>query len=261
METVTDGWPEMTEDQRNMVCKYQKLTTDQIDKFWLEMTEDQRNMVCSYQKLTTDQIDKFWLEMTEPQRNMVCEYQKLTTGQIDKFWPGMTEDQRDTVCSYQKLITDQIDKFWLGMTEYQRDAVCSYQKLTTGQINKFWPGMTEPQKNIIITVQKAMPTGEESIERAKAYAEKHNLRIDDKFLYAYRNHDMHGRGTYNRTIFYESGKSYHDFHCDPRPEVECSFGLGIWPEGNTKVKIPLNKFVTEVDKGKGKARVIEIIII
>ena len=176
-------------------------------------------------------------------------------------WPKLTEDQMYRICSHQKLTSDQIDKFWPKLTEDQMYRICSHQKLTSDQIDKFWPKLTEYQRGMIKTIQRAMPTGKESIERAKAYAKKHNIQIDDKFLYAYRNHDMRGRGVYNKTIFYESGKSYHDFHCDPRSEIENSFGIGIWPKGNTPIKVPLDRFVIEVDREDGKARVLEIGVI
>ena len=41
-----------------------------------------------------------------------------------------------------------------------------------------------------------------------------------------------------------------------RKDVENSFGLGIWPKGNTPVKVKIEDWGCEVDKrGDGKARV------
>jgi hypothetical protein len=67
---------------------------------------------------------------------------------------------------------------------------------------------------------------------------------------------MYGRGMFNKAIFYEKGKEYRDFHCDLDIEEKNSFGLGIFPKGNTKVKVKLEDFGVEVkDSDEGKARV------
>jgi hypothetical protein len=85
------------------------------------------------------------------------------------------------------------------------------------------------------------------------------LQIVNGELVAYRNHDLFGRGEFNKATFYEVGQSYEDWHCDPNPEDPNSFGLGVWPKGNTKVAVPTNKFVVAVAVGNradGKARVL-----
>jgi hypothetical protein len=40
-----------------------------------------------------------------------------------------------------------------------------------------------------------------------------------------------------------------------RKNIENSFGLGIWPKGNTKVKIKIEDWGVAVNKNDGKARV------
>ena len=40
-----------------------------------------------------------------------------------------------------------------------------------------------------------------------------------------------------------------------REEVENSFGLGIWPEGNTKVKVLIKDWGVKVNREDGKCRV------
>ena len=90
----------------------------------------------------------------------------------------------------------------------------------------------------------------------KKYAEKHNLKFDGKYLYTFRNHDKFGRGSFNKTIFYEKGKYYRDWKCDMRENELNSFGFGIWPKGNTPVKVSVRDWGVSVkDNSKGKARV------
>jgi hypothetical protein len=66
---------------------------------------------------------------------------------------------------------------------------------------------------------------------------------------------MHGRGTFNKTISYKKGKYYKDWKCDMRKDEPNSFGLGIWPKGNTPVKVKISDWgVGDVDTN-GKARI------
>ena len=89
-----------------------------------------------------------------------------------------------------------------------------------------------------------------------SYATKHGLRYEKGVLYAYRNHDQYGHGTFNKTITYLPGKYYRDWHCDLEAVVQNSFGLGIWPKGNTPVKVKVKDWGVEVaGKDDGKARV------
>ena len=98
-------------------------------------------------------------------------------------------------------------------------------------------------------------TKKEKYNDAKKYADIHNLKINKTYLYAYRNHDQHGRGSFNKTITYKKGIYYRDWHCDLDKDNENSFGLGIWPEGNTKVKVKITDWgIGDVDTN-GKARV------
>ena len=90
---------------------------------------------------------------------------------------------------------------------------------------------------------------------AHAYAKKHGLKYDRYYIYAYREHDKWGRGYYNKTITYEKGYYYRDWHCDPRSSHRNSFGMGIWPKGNTPVKVKISDWGVEIPKDCGKARV------
>ena len=40
-----------------------------------------------------------------------------------------------------------------------------------------------------------------------------------------------------------------------RENEENSFGLGIWPQGNTKIKVKVENWGVEVNRSDGKARV------
>ena len=98
---------------------------------------------------------------------------------------------------------------------------------------------------------------EEKLQKVKEYCEKYDLTIDEtnKCFYAYRNHDEHGRGNWNKTIFYKKGKYYKDWHLDMRKYIENSFGIGIFPKGNTKVKVLIEDFGACVNRKDGKCRV------
>ena len=109
--------------------------------------------------------------------------------------------------------------------------------------------------NIYNKVNK-VKTKSQKIKEMKKYAEKHNLKFDGKYLYAFREHDQFGRGMFIKTIFYETGKYYKDWHCDMRNNEENSFGLGIWPKGNTKVRVKIEDWGCEVNRNDGKCRVL-----
>ena len=87
-----------------------------------------------------------------------------------------------------------------------------------------------------------------------AYAEKYNLKVDQNYLYAYRNHDKLGRGMIKLTI-YKKGVYYKDWHCDMRKDIINSFGFGIFPKGNTPVRVKIEDWGVEVNREDGKGRV------
>ena len=90
------------------------------------------------------------------------------------------------------------------------------------------------------------------------YAAKNKLEIKDGYLYAYRDHDKTGAGLFNKTIKYtKKNHLYKDWHCDLNPLHEDSYGLGIFPTGNTLVRVPLDCWGTAEynDTNRNKARV------
>ena len=98
-------------------------------------------------------------------------------------------------------------------------------------------------------------TWKQKRKEMREYAKKHGLKFDGKFLYAFRNHDKWGRGIFNKTIRYSPGQYYRDWHCNMDPKEESSFGLGIWPKGNTPVKVKVGDWGVAVQDNDGKGRV------
>jgi len=131
------------------------------------------------------------------------------------------------------------------------DYISCYQVLTP----KFRKEFKSKIDNKVYEEVNQVKTLETKTEECKEYAKKYNLEIDKEYLYAYRNHDEYGRGAYSKVISYKKGKYYRDWHCDMRKNEENSFGLGIWPQGNTKVKVKIEDWGVEVGRNDGKARV------
>ena len=129
--------------------------------------------------------------------------------------------------------------------------ISGYQNLSEDFIREFQDKI-DKSINCAAHKQKTLKQKEKEI---KAYAKRHNLRYENGVLYAFRIHDKRSRGEYNKTIFYEKGKYYRDWHCDMREDEENSFGLGIWPKGNTPVAVKVEDWGVKVNRGDGKARV------
>jgi len=164
------------------------------------------------------------------------------------------------ISSSQTLSEDFIREF---KDEVNWNYISSSQNLSNSSkfSKKF---MEEFKSKIDIKLQKeihAEKTLKQKIKEVKIYAEKHNLKYDKDYLYAFRNHDKNGSGVHNKAIKYKKGKYYKDWHCDMRKNEENSFGLGIWPKGNTNVKVKINDWGVAVNKEDGKARVMGFEII
>ena len=73
----------------------------------------------------------------------------------------------------------------------------------------------------------------------KNYCKEFNLEYDDKYLYAFRVHDINDSGIFNKAISYKKNKYYRDWRCNLNPNEINSFGYGIFPKGNTEVKVKI----------------------
>jgi len=200
----------------------------------------------------------------------ISHYQQLSENFIREF-----KDYVDwiRISHYQQLSKDFIREFkdkvnWWRISEYQKlsenfirefkdkvdwDYISEYQKLSEDFIREFKDKVDIKLYN---EVNREI-SYQQKIKEVKEYCEKYNLEFDEenKYFYAYRNHDNYGRGMFNKTIFYKKGKYYKDWHLDMRKDEENSFGLGIFPKGNTKVKILIENWGVSVNREDGKARV------
>lgn len=171
----------------------------------------------------------------------ISRYQKLSENFIIEFKDYVNWF---AICFFQELSEDFIIKF---KDNLYLESVLKSQNLSEELFNELLEELktkvevSEEWINYIKNTRNE-PSREEKIKDIKEYASEYNLEFDGEYLYAYRIHDMYGRGAYNYAIFYEKGKYYKDFHCDFNKEESCSFGLGIWPNGNIKVKVSVDDF-------------------
>jgi hypothetical protein len=194
------------------------------------------NLNCSIDDFT-DKVD--W--------NYISSSQKLSENFIREF-----KDTIDwyNISEYQKLSESFIIEFqhkvnWLNIS------IC--QKLSENFIKEFKDKVNiELYKKVNKTI-----TYNQKVKECKEYCEKHNLEFDykNKCFYAYRDHNFNGSGIYCKNIYYEKGKYYRDWHLDMREREQNSFGLGIFPKGNTKVKVLIEDWGVETDREYGKSRV------
>jgi len=224
-----------------------------------------------YQKLSENFIREF---KDKVDWHYISERQKLSEDFIREF-----EDKVNWsyVSMYQNLLEDFIREF---KDRVNWDCISAYQKLSEDFIREFkdkvdWPYISDSQKlsedfirefkdKIYIKIQKANfkeKSYDTKLKEVKKYAKQYKLKFDGKYLYAYRDHDRNGCGQFNKTIIYEKGKYYRDWHCNMNPKEENSFGLGIFPEGNTPIKVKVEDWGVAVNRKDGKARVMGIEII
>ena len=145
----------------------------------------------------------------------------------------------DYIFESQKLSEKFIREF---RDKVDWDRISKYQKLSEKFRKEF--NLSKVEKPI-------------SIEE---YAKKNNLEIKDGYLYAFRDHNFNGSGMYMRNIYYEKGKKYRDWHCDLNPDHENSYGLGVFPEGNTAIRVKVEDWGTGVrDSNKGRVWEFEVL--
>jgi hypothetical protein len=179
--------------------------------------------------------------------NWISSYQKLSEPFIKEFSDIVDWDR---ISKYQKLSEDFIREF---SDKVNWGWISEFQKLSEPFIKEF-------SDKVDIEIQHKSHLDNRNFEDKKRevieYATKYNLTYDNEYLYAYRNHDFNGSGVYSNNIYYEPNIYYRDWHCDINPENKISFGLGIWSEGNTKVKVKIEDWGTWVkSENNSKARV------
>ena len=179
--------------------------------------------------------------------------QKLSENFIREFQNKL---DWDCISKYQKLTGDFIIEFqdkvsWIKISysqklsesfirEFQNKVnwyFISYnQKLSKEFMKEFEDKVNKEEQLKTHHNELSLQEKQELIQK---YCDKYNLKYDDNYLYAYRNHDKNGSGIFNKTIIYEKNKYYRDWRCDLNPEHIISFGYGINTRGNTKVKVKI----------------------
>ena len=215
------------------ISEYQPLSEEFIEKFQDKVDWDS---ISIYQQLSEEFIEKFGDKVNW---NCISKYQQLSEEFIEKFKDKVNWHN---ISRYQKLSEEFIEKF---KDEVNWDKISIYQQLREEFIKKF-----KVDKEIQLKYHYDKRTEEEKRKEMTDYAKEHNLKFEDDFLYCFRNHDKYGRGSFNKTIFYEKGKYYQDWHCDLNKENENSFGLGAWAEGNTPIRIHIKDWGISLDKNE-----------
>ena len=244
------------------ISKYQTLSENFIREFKDKVEWD---WISIYQKLSEDFIKEFqnkvdWIEISANQilsEDFIREFQDKVYWDHISGWQTLSEDfirkfqdRLDwiSISIFQILSEEFIREFqdkveWQTISEYQtfsNDFIKEFQdKIKLNSYNKIHEAKTYKQK----------------LKEIRKYAKQNDLKINNKFLYAYREHDNLGRGIFSKAVYYEKGNYYKDWHCDMRESEEDSFGFGIWPKGNTKVRVRIEDWGVAVNREDGKARV------
>lgn len=235
------------------LCEYGRLSEDFIREFqnkvdWKKVSESQ--------KLSEEFIWEFRQKVVW---HKICASQRLSEEFLRKAQDFLNQNGVwARVATYQRLsekfIIDYIPQIHASMSF---SLILKNQNLSKEFLDKYDNGAityNDYEKGEYKDIHRET-TREENIKEMKEYAEKYKLKFDGEYLYAFRNHDEYGRGMWNRTIFYETGKYYHDWHCDMRRDTENSFGLGIFPKGNTPVRVKVEDWGVCVSRKDGKCRV------
>ena len=223
------------------ICINQKLSEKFIERHFDKLNI---NDICICQNLSEKFIDKYFDKLD---LNLICIYQKLSIKFIEKYFNKLDIEY---ICINQNLSEKFIEKYFDKLDIYY---ISRYQNLSVKFVEKYFNKVYWEAYN---EVNRKIPY-QQKIKEIKEYCKKYNLKFDEenKCFYAYREHDQYGRGIFNKTIFYKKGKYYRDYHLDMRKDKENSFGLGIFPSGNTKVKVLIEDWGLKIDRDGGKCRV------
>jgi len=246
------------------ISKYQKLSESFIREFQDKVSWED---ISKYQKLSESFIREF---KNRIKWRCISYSQKLSESFIKEFkdkveWYYISSSQKlsesfirefedkvnwNRISSSQKLSESFIREF---KDKVYWNRVSEYQKLSESFIRKF---KDKINKKLYKAVNRKI-SYQQKLKEVKEYCKKYNLEFDykNRCFYAYREHDIYNRGIYNKTISYKKNKYYKDWHLDMRKKVENSFGLGIFPKGNTKVKVLIKDWGVSVNRKDGKSRV------
>jgi len=222
--------------------------------------------VSYYQKLSEDFIREFqnridWYNVSIRQKlseNFIREFQDRINWRWISYHQKLSED-------FIREFQDKVD--WTHISKYQKlseDFIREFQdKVDWKEISvhqtlskKFLKEFSDKMNINLYNEAHQRKNREQKIKEIEEYAQKWNLKFDGKYLYAFRDHDIHGRGSFNKTRHYKRKKYYRDWKCDMREEVDISFGFGVWPRGNALVKVSVKDWGVAVkDDSEGKARV------
>jgi hypothetical protein len=177
--------------------------------------------ISKYQQLSEPFIREFHDKVYWP---YISCFQQLSEDFIREF-----KDEVDWsfISQYQKLSEPFIREFknrvdWIGISFFQQLSEPFIKEFHSKINHKLLPNKIDSRSD------------EEKLEEIKFYAENYNLKFDGEYLYAFRNHEN------NRGIFggyYPTKGIYKDWKCDLNPYEENSYGFGIFPKGNTPVRV------------------------
>ena len=245
----TEGFIRSTPDKVDWYKKSysQKLSENFIRKYQNKLDWDE---ISKYQHLNEKFIREFkdkinWGEISRNQRlseGFIKEFkymidwedisinQKLSESFIEEFQDRIKWNH---ITRFQKLSEEFIREF---KDKFNWNYISYFQILSKEFIEEFKDIINI---NIQILTHHNKLTLQEKQELVEKYCEKYNLESVDDYLYAFRDHNMNNSGMFNKTIKYEKNEYYYDWRCNLNPEDLNSFGFGIFPEGNTKVKIKI----------------------
>ena len=249
---------EITDELQKIMDKYNYQSIDEInwnnivrreilsEKF-METYSNKLDLylICFRQKLSEKFIE---IHFNKLYLNYICEYQKLSEKFMNKYFDKLDINK---ICLYQKLSEKFIEKYFNKFSKYNTINICVYQNISEKFAKKHKLDIKLYNK-----IHKQI-SYKQKIEEVKKYCEKYNLEFDykNRCFYAYREHDQRGNGMFNKAIFYEKGEYYKDWHLDMSKNKEDSFGLGIFPSGNTKIKVLIEDWGVEINRDDGKCRV------
>ena len=238
-------WKLIDEINWNWTCRCQILSEKFIEKYFDKLD---LNLICIYQELSESFIEKYFDELNKLYINHICQHQVLSEKFIEKYFYELNLYH---ICQYQKLSEKFIEKHIDEISEDNLKSICICQDMSENFIKKY-----KLDLGLYNKVHRKI-SYRKKVREVKEYCKEYNLKFDEenKCFYAYREHDQRGNGMFSNSIFYEKGKYYKDWHLDMRKDKENSFGLGIYPKGNTKVKVLIKDWGVKVNRNDGKCRV------